>query len=386
LLAAWTMSSTGDGVRAAALPLYTAVSTHSPLAVSAVAVAEVLPWLLVALPAGALVDRWRNRMTLLAAHGSRGLLTALLAVAILTKTAGFPALLLGAFLLTSAETFADAASQSLLVDLAGEADLERANGRFVSRQTIGMEIAGPLVVAALFVVHPAACFAADALAFGLAAGLVVTIPPRSASPRAPAAEPQTLVTEALTGLKFLWTNAALRIVVGVVGWTALLVSAVNAVATLYAIEVMRLPAAIVPTLMVAAALGTVIATRVVTWLVTFLSGGVIMISSLAVLTAGIAGLGLAGRPVTAWGAYFVIGFGAGAWNVLSAVKRQRLTPESMMGRLASAYRVCAWGLMPLGAGIAGPLAALTSLRTVLIGAAVLIGVMVVLAAPSLRKL
>ena len=56
ILAGFT-SLTGDGVRVAALPLFTAVATRSPLAVSAVATAEVLPWLLIALPAGTLVDR-----------------------------------------------------------------------------------------------------------------------------------------------------------------------------------------------------------------------------------------------------------------------------------------------------------------------------------------
>lgn len=385
LVVAWAMSSLGEGVRIAALPLYAAVSTRSPLVVSAVAVAEVLPWLLVALPAGALVDRWRDRTTLQVANGFRAAVTFLLAMAIYTGTANAEVLVACAFVLTSAETFADSAFQSSMVDLAGQDDLERANGQFVSVQTVGMEIAGPLAVAALFVVQPAASFAVNAVVFGLAVVVVSTVP-KGRRPERTTENSQSLAAEALAGLRFLLSHRQLRTIVGVVGWTALLVSALNAVAVLYSIDVVRMPASVVPVLLVAMAVGTMIAARVVTRLVQSVGSGAIMIGSLVLLAAGIAGFGLSSEPIGAGVAYFVIGLGVGGWNVLSASKRQRLTPKAMMGRLASAYRVCAWGLMPLGAGIAGPVAALTSLRTVLIGVALLIFGMVVLLSPALRRL
>lgn len=386
MVAAWAMSSVGEGVRIAALPLYTAVSTRNPLAVSAVAVAEVLPWLLVALPAGALVDRWRNRLTLQVVNGFRAVVTLLLAVVIYTSGANVAVLVACAFVLTSAETFADSAFQSLMVDLAGQDDLERANGQFVSVQTIGMEIAGPLGVAALFAVQPAASFAVNAVAFGVAAVMLSTVPENRIADRPSQRSSRSLAGEALAGLRFLLSHRELRTIIGVVGWTALLISAFNAVAVLYSIEVVGMSAAVVPLLLVATAIGTMISARLVTRLVRTVGSGLVMIGSLLVLAAGIAGFGVSGDPVAAGIAYFVIGLGAGAWNVLSASKRQRLTPEAMMGRLASAYRVCAWGLMPLGAGIAGPAAEVTSLRTVLIGTAVLIVGMVVLVSPALRKL
>ena len=58
----------------------------------------------------------------------------------------------------------------------------------------------------------------------------------------------------------------------------------------------------------------------------------------------------------------------------------------MMGRVTSAHRVLAWGLMPLGAGIAGPIAEVTSLRTAILGAAVLTAVVAIAAAPRLYRL
>ncbi|GAA4621004.1 hypothetical protein [Saccharopolyspora hordei] len=83
----------------------------------------------------------------------------------------------------------------------------------------------------------------------------------------------------------------------------------------------------------------------------------------------------------AWLADLVMGLGAGSWTVLSAANRQRLTPGPMMGRVTSAHRVLARGLVPLGAALAGPVAEATSERAVIVGAAVLTAAVALAAAP-----
>ncbi len=97
---------------------------------------------------------------------------------------------------------------------------------------------------------------------------------------------------------------------------------------------------------------------------------------------------LVGRPPgtwLVWVGYLLVGVGAGGWNVLSATRRQRLTPSPLMARVTSSYRMLAWGLMPLGAAVAGPLAEVTSLSTVLLvaGGLVLL-VAIALARPLVR--
>ena len=57
-----------------------------------------------------------------------------------------------------------------------------------------------------------------------------------------------------------------------------------------------------------------------------------------------------------------------------------------MGRATSAHRVLAWGLVPLGAALAGPVAEATSLRAVILGAAVVVGTVAVLSGPRLLVL
>jgi MFS family permease len=392
LILAGFASLTGDGVRIAALPLFAAVSTHSPLAVSAVAVAEVLPWLLVALPAGTLVDRRSPRRVVLAAHTGRALVVGALAVAVITHHAGVPVLVVAAFLITSGETFADSAYQSLLVELAGRDRLDRANSWYVSAETLGLDLGGPLLAAALFIWSPAACFGLNAVLFVVSAACVAILPDVAVAPAIPAprdgnapTQPPPLRRQLMEGARFLLRDRALRVLIMAVVVAALAASAANAIISLYAIETLAVRTALVPTLWAVQAIGTLGAA----WLIPRLAGrfgeGRMMVGALALV--GLAFLVVGAVPVAGavWAAYLVVGVGAGGWNVLSATRRQRLTPGAMMGRVTSAYRMLAWGLMPLGAALAGPLAKGTSLATVFVAVGALVTVVAIaLARPLVR--
>jgi MFS family permease len=88
LWVATAISTLGDGMCLAALPLLAAQLTRDPLAVSAVTFASWLPWLLVALASGALVDRWYRRRVLWTVDLGRCALVGALAVAVLAGWAG----------------------------------------------------------------------------------------------------------------------------------------------------------------------------------------------------------------------------------------------------------------------------------------------------------
>jgi MFS family permease len=387
LLASWSTSMLGDGVRIAALPLFTAVSTRDPLAVSAVAAAEVLPWLLIALPAGALVDRWHARRVVLTAHLLRAAGMGCLAVAVAAGRASVPVLVVAAFVVTAGETFADPASQRLLVERAGDADLERANGYLVSVETGALDVAGPVLTGLLFLWQPAACFAVDALSFVVAGWLVLGVPSARPAPadRAGAGRFRALFADVGAGGRYLLGSSGLRILVTAVVVAAVCAAAANAVMALYAIQVLGIRPAAVPTLWVAMGAGTLLATRIVPRLTARFRDGWVMVAAMAVLAVGFGLLGAVRWAPIGWLGYALVGVGSGGWNVLSATRRQRLTPPAMMGRVTSSYRLLAWGLMPIGAGLAGPLAERTSLGAVyLIAAGLLVAVVAVLAGPLVR--
>jgi len=382
LTGAWVTSLVGDGVRTVALPLYTAVSTRSPLAASAVAVAVVLPWLLVALPAGVLVDRWRPRVVVAVAHAFRAVVTALLAYAVFTDDAGVAVLCAAGFLLTSAETFADSASQVLLVDLAGPDDLEEANGRFVTAETVGMDLAGPLAASLLFWWDPAACFALDALTFVVATALVVRLPDVEREQRDGFG---TLRSQLAEGAGHLVRDPGLRVLVLAVGVAAVCAAAVNAMLALYSINVLGLPEQFVPWLVVVMSVGALLGARLSPRLAPRFGGAAVMVGALVLLGVAFAVFGAVPLLPVAIAAVFCFGLASAGWNVLSATRRQRLTPKPLMGRVTSAYRVLAWGLSPIGAGLAGPLASATSLGVVyLVAGGVVVLTAVALARPLAR--
>ena len=72
LWAAVIVSNLGDGVMGVAFPLLVASVTRDPVLVAGATVVGRLPWLLFALPAGALVDRLDRRRVMVAVDGGRG--------------------------------------------------------------------------------------------------------------------------------------------------------------------------------------------------------------------------------------------------------------------------------------------------------------------------
>lgn len=378
----WACSLLGDGVRKAALPLYVAYETHSALAASAVVVAEFLPWLLFALPAGALVDRMQPRIVIPVAHAGRAAFTAALVLAIVSGTASVPVLCAFAFVITVGETFAYPASQTILVELAGRDQLDRANAQFYTVHTIGMTLAGPLAAGALFALGPALAFALDGLTFVVAAALVVTLPVIAGRDLATGTRPR-LRTDVREGVAVLWRIPELRTLVLMVVIGMIAVSALNTLTSLYALDVLGMPARYVPVLLVAGALGVLLGTRTVPAAARRWSDGTVIVASLAVLGVGAIIFGSYPLVAVALLGNALVGMGVGGFNVLAAARRQRLTPAHAMGRVSGTYRMLSWGLMPAGAGLAGPLAVATSLGSVFVIVGVLVLVTLAVTARSL---
>jgi MFS family permease len=71
-------------------------------------------------------------------------------------------------------------------------------------------------------------------------------------------------------------------------------------------------------------------------------------------------------------AFLIGGLSNALWNVVAVSLRQRITPDRILGRINSSYRLVAWGTRPLGAAAGGLLGELLGLRAVFAIAAGLI--------------
>jgi len=131
LWSAAAAANLADGIFKLALPLLATRLTDSPALVAGVAFAVRLPWLLFALLAGVLADRFDRRQMMIAANAIRFIVLTLVVVVSLLDAMSLPILYVIALVLGIAETLADTASSSILPSIVRSEDLEQANARLV---------------------------------------------------------------------------------------------------------------------------------------------------------------------------------------------------------------------------------------------------------------
>nr|WP_240982286.1 MFS transporter [Streptomyces sp. S3(2020)] len=346
------LSSFGDALRTAALPLLAATLTHEPLAIAAVTACGYLPWIVFGLLGGAVADRVDQRRAMWTVDALRGLLVACFAVAVALGQASIGLLIALAFALTTLQTLFDNASTALLPALVDDEALGSANARLMTGQKIAGGLLGAPVVPLLLLVGAPVPFVADAATFLVAAALVASL--RTGAPeRKPRPAGSTLRREIAEGLRTLAGDRALR---GLCAATALCNIGVGAL-----IATMVL---LVTDWIGAGHAGFAAATTAYT--VGSLAGGALnrrLVSRAgrvrAVLLAGTVQIGALvvmgtvrslAAMVAAMAVFGVMGM---VWNVNTTTLMQQRSPAEMLGRVSSAFRTLAVAGAPLGALLGG---------------------------------
>jgi MFS family permease len=365
------VSNLGDGVAAAALPLLAAALTHDPALVAGLAIAQKLPWLLFALPAGVIVDRSDRRMLMWRTDAVRALTVALFALLLALDHGSLALLYALAFALGVAETLFDTAYRSLVPGLVGHDELERANARLYGAEIVAGRFAGPPLGGLLFAAAASAPFFIDAGSFLLAAVAVFVIA-GSFQPSGAHAEPAPIRTAVAEGLRWLAHHRLLRSFAVVVSVWHLVWGAGSAILVLYAQELLGIGSAGYGILLATGAFGSVLGSVFAARLASLLGRRNTL--AFAVAIAGLAELGLAltSSPVVAGVALAISGACAVVWNVISVALRQRLAPDALLGRVNSAYRFAAIGAVAVGAALGGALGSIELRLPFIVAAATLL--------------
>ncbi|MET7498139.1 MFS transporter [Streptomyces sp900116325] len=367
LWTAQTVSSLGDGVTHAALPLLALTLTRDPMALAVVTAAGTLPWLLFGVVGGALVDRWDRRRTMWVTDAARAVLLAIPAAAAALDVLSIPLLAAVAFLLGLGGLFFDTAATAYLPDLLGRnpALLERANSRLRGAQTAASGFAGPPAGSALLALGRAVPLLADAVSFALSALLVRSLP---AAPL-PKDARASLLQQARAGASYVFRDRlllglALRPAVGNVAFLA-----VETVLALFAHDRLGIATIGFGLLLTAEATGGLLGAGIASFLGRRLGTGTALTCTAAVEGLAILGLAAAPNPYVAGLALAVCGAGMGATMVLGPSLRQAIVPAHLMGRVASTSRMLAMCAAPFGAFLGGWLATTYDVRTPLYVAA-----------------
>jgi MFS family permease len=383
----WTasaVSTLGDGMYLAALPLLAAELTSDPLAVSVVTFAGWLPWLLFALPAGVLVDRLDRRRVMWTVDAARMLVVGALTAAVLAGWASIPLLAAAGFLVGAGQTVFENAAQSMVVAVVGRDPrrLERANGQLGAALTVGQQLAGPPAGSAAFALATWLPFLADAVSFGTSSALVASISgrftPQGAADRASG---RSLRAEIAEGLRFLFGHRLLRATVLLVSVSNLAFMAGEAILVLFAREELGLGSAGYGLLLAAVAVGGVPGSLLAARVGQRVPPGPLIAGGVGAGAVAMAVVGLATNPLVAGAAYAATGAVWGVWNVVVLSMRQAIVPDRLMGRVVGAIRLIGFGSIPVGALLGGLLGRALGLRAPFLLGAVVLAAAALLALP-----
>ena len=161
----FTLASSGDGLLVGAVPLLAVVVNPHPFAVSAVIAADKLPWLLLALPAGQLADRFdRARVAAMANFVRAAAMFAAVAL-IATDTISLASSSSLVLLNAGGRTIYYSAFQAMVPSLVDSRDLEQANGVLTGTEASAEDMAGPIAGSALFALARVLPFVADVFVY-----------------------------------------------------------------------------------------------------------------------------------------------------------------------------------------------------------------------------
>jgi MFS family permease len=370
LWAADGVSNLADGILKVALPLVALTYTRSPALIAGLAFAFTLPWLLFALPAGALVDRVDRRRAMISANTVRTAALVALVATMLLSAGSIWALYAVAFCVGTAETVYDTAAQSIVPQLVPRDRLPRANGRLFAVELTANQFVGPPLAGVLVAVGATFALATPLGLWAVALGAILLLRGSfRAGGGAERPDHSTLRADIAEGLRFLRHHRLLRTLAAMTGAYNFATNATFAVLVLYATgpgSAMNLSkqgfGLLLATTAVGSVLGSFVAERVTNRLgraralALSIPGGALLVGIPAVTT----------NPYLV-GAGFVLGGVANIiWNVIAVSLRQQLTPDRLLGRVNSAYRLLAWGVMPVGAAAGGLLAQAVGLRAVFV--------------------
>jgi len=355
LLASAIVNNAGDGVVLAAGPLLVASQTRDPFLVSLALLSEYLPVLLFGVLGGAVADRVDRRRMVVLVNLGRAAVLAVLVATIVSGTVNIAVVLAALFVLGTAETFADAASSTLLPGLVRRDDLGIANARMQGAFVLTNQLLTPPIGAFLFAAGMALPFATNAAGFALGAVLISRVASTTRD-RGEAGSGTGLVSEMVDGIRWLLAHPPMRTLALTILTFNVTYGAAWAVLVLYAGDRLGMDEVGFGLLTSAMALGGIIGILSYGRLERRFSLGDIMRVGLLIETGTHLVLALTTSSTVALATLVVFGAHAFIWGTTSTVVRQRAVPDELLGRVGGVYRVAIVGGLVVGTPLGGLLA------------------------------
>ncbi len=371
LWSAETVSQLGTQVSLLAIPLMAIKVLHATtFEVGALTAAEFAPFVLVGLPAGAIVDRTRRRVVMMVCDIGRAVALASLPVAHAVDHLTMAQLYVVVFANGVMTVFFDVANMAILPSLVERAQIPEGNAKLeVSRS--GAQVAGPGFAGLLVQwIGAVTAVVVDAVSFVASAAFLTRI--RTAEPPIERHDTDTkpkLRTEVREGLAYVWRHNMLRPIAFCTATSNLFSSMLGPVFLLYSVRELHYSAGKVGLVFVFGGVGAVVGALTCARITRPIGVGPAIVASIFVSGIGSLLIGLAPRAsafgwfVAGWAIFSLCGV---VYNVNQGSLRQAITAPRLQGRMNASMRFMVWGTMPFGALIGGALGSSLGLRPTLL--------------------
>jgi MFS family permease len=369
------MSTVGTRVTSIAFPLLVLAVTHSPAEAGVVGFAQTLPFLLLYLPAGAFIDRWDRKRTMLACDAGRAVALGSIAMTVALGWLSMAQVVVAALIDGSLFVLFDLAEGAALPQLVTGEQLPAAVAQNQAKSQ-GADVVGQPLGGVLFSTAPLLPFLVDAVTYLVSFAALLFIRRPFQQPRAAARA--RLKTEIAEGLAWVWRQPFLRAAVGVIGGVNLVFNALTLVLIVRARELGASPA-LIGAMFAFVGAGGLLGSFAAPWAQRRFGARRVVVTAGWLWVAQIGVLVLLPNALSLGVVSGFRSFAAPAFNVVVNSHVYRVTPERLLGRVRSAARLVAWGSIPLGALAGGFLASACGAQATLL---VLTGIMCAVAAAA----
>ena len=348
-------SKFADGMAMAAIPLLATTLTRDTVLIAIQSNMMLLPWLLFAIPLGALLDRVNRRFSMILVQATRVGIGIVLASLIMTGNMSLWALMILTFIFGISEVVYDTATQSAIPSLLKGNQLERGNSRLQIADTIMQSFIGVPLGAFIFVSAAYSPFLGLAACYVAAMVLVSTIPSQSLQQIRSADAPKrsALKVEIKEGLLYLWNHKVLFRLVMTTGAVGFCYALGQATLVLFLLDHLNVKQEQYGLVMIPLAVGALLGAFLSPKLSARFGRAQTLAISLPLASFSLLIGGLA--PNITWYliASFIHGLFIAQWNILLMSTYHAMIPNDIFGRIHGTRRTIVWGLMPLGGLLGG---------------------------------
>lgn len=354
--AASVVSNLADGILIAAAPLLAITLTDNTVLIAAIGAMTMIPWLLFAIPIGAVVDRIDRRFILAGSNAIRSAVIGFLALGIASGSVTIYWLLIAAFIIGACEVAADTTAQSLIPQILDKQQYEKGNSRLQISETVVQGFIGSPISGLLYAIAIYLPFFINSLGFAVSALLALSIPIRYLQDvrlEDAKSEKKNFAADIKFGISYLLHHKLLRRLVITTSIIGVCYSMGTSTIILFLVKELEMPKPLFGLVLMISGIGAIIGAIIAPWASRKFGRSKVMtagifLSSLVLLLQGFAPNIYVFVALATFG-----GLAISQWNILLMATYQTVIPNEIYGRVHGTRRTLVWGLMPIGSLVGG---------------------------------